>query len=148
MKNDYIQPKYKNVYWHTKTTVSLLNYHFVFMPHYRRKIFVIPGLAHRLEQLIREKSAELDVEVLSFTANIDHVHLFVNMLPTQGIAQYMHAIKGYSSKIIRAEYPQLKGMGTSLWTRSYFVSTAGNVSSETIQKYIDEQKRTDYTPRT
>jgi len=29
----------------------------------------------------------------------------------------------------------------SLWTRSYFVSTAGNVSSETIQRYIDAQSR-------
>jgi putative transposase len=29
----------------------------------------------------------------------------------------------------------------SLWTRSYFISTVGNVSSETIQKYIENQTR-------
>ena len=28
----------------------------------------------------------------------------------------------------------------SLWTRSYFVSTAGNVCSETIKKYVENQK--------
>ncbi len=28
----------------------------------------------------------------------------------------------------------------SMWTRSYFLSTAGNVSSETIKRYIAEQK--------
>ena len=28
----------------------------------------------------------------------------------------------------------------STWTRSYFVSTAGNVSSETIKHYADSQK--------
>jgi len=27
----------------------------------------------------------------------------------------------------------------ALWTNSYFVSTAGNVSSETIRKYIEAQ---------
>ncbi|MCI3281300.1 transposase, partial [Synechococcus sp. PCC 6717] len=27
----------------------------------------------------------------------------------------------------------------SMWTSSYFVSTAGNVSSETIQRYIEAQ---------
>ena len=28
-----------------------------------------------------------------------------------------------------------------LWTRSYFVSTADNVCSETIKKYIENQKK-------
>ncbi|EJR64173.1 transposase [Bacillus sp. AF62] len=28
----------------------------------------------------------------------------------------------------------------SLWTRSYFVSTAGNVSTETIKQYVENQK--------
>ena len=28
-----------------------------------------------------------------------------------------------------------------MWTRSYFVSTAGNVSSDTVKKYIEEQKQ-------
>jgi len=30
----------------------------------------------------------------------------------------------------------------SLWTRNYFVSTADNVCSETIQKYVESQKTT------
>ncbi|RLB07689.1 MAG: IS200/IS605 family transposase, partial [Deltaproteobacteria bacterium] len=30
----------------------------------------------------------------------------------------------------------------SMWTRSYFVSTAGNVSSETIKRYIEAQRKT------
>lgn len=30
----------------------------------------------------------------------------------------------------------------SLWTRSFFLSTAGNVSQEIIQKYIERQSRT------
>ena len=29
----------------------------------------------------------------------------------------------------------------SLWTRSYFVSTAGNVCSEIIKKYVENQKK-------
>ena len=48
-------------------------------------------------------------------------------------------IKGASSHVLRDEFLQLKGM-SSLWTRSYFVSTAGNVSSKTIKQYIDMQK--------
>ncbi|MBQ9264301.1 MAG: transposase, partial [Clostridia bacterium] len=32
-------------------------------------------------------------------------------------------------------------MMKSLWTRSFFVSTAGKVSSETIKKYVENQKK-------
>jgi putative transposase len=38
------------------------------------------------------------------------------------------------------KFPELrKYTNGKLWARSYFVSTAGNVSSETIRKYIEEQ---------
>ena len=36
-------------------------------------------------------------------------------------------------------FQNLKKM-PSLWTRSYFVSTADNVCSETIKKYVESQK--------
>ncbi|MCR5691071.1 MAG: transposase, partial [Eubacterium sp.] len=41
----------KNEYKHTKTTVSLINYHFVFCPRYRRKIFNIQGVEDRFKEL-------------------------------------------------------------------------------------------------
>jgi putative transposase len=51
----------------------------------------------------------------------------------------MRYIKGYTSKILRDEFELLRKM-SSLWTRSYFVSTAGNVCSDTIKKYVENQK--------
>ncbi|MEF2115418.1 transposase, partial [Clostridium frigoriphilum] len=51
----------------------------------------------------------------------------------------MQKIKGATSKVLRAEFQELNKM-PSLWTRSYFVSTAGNVSSETVNDYVDNQK--------
>ncbi|MGD7010381.1 transposase, partial [Metabacillus sp. 84] len=48
-------------------------------------------------------------------------------------------IKGVTSKKLREEFPHLQHL-PSLWTRSYFVSTAGNVSSETIKGYVEQQK--------
>jgi putative transposase len=52
----------------------------------------------------------------------------------------MHRIKGYTAHELRREFPHLNSRLPSLWTRSYYVGTAGNVSSETIKRYIDEQK--------
>ena len=65
--------------------------------------------------------------------------MFVSVLPTKSIPEVMKQIKGATSIQLRREFPQLKAM-PSLWARSYFVSTAGKVSSETIKWYVDSQK--------
>ena len=52
----------------------------------------------------------------------------------------MQQIKGYTSKILREEFVELSRM-PNLWTRSYFVSTAGNVYNETIKQYVENQKK-------
>ena len=124
-------------YRHTNTTVSLINYHFVWIPRRRRKVLV-KDVKKRLTDLIYEKVSELDCKVVSLAIEPNHVHLFLNCLPDLAPKQIMHRIKGYSSYVLRKEFSHLKRM-PSMWTRSYFVSTAGNVSSSTIQKYIEAQ---------
>ena len=129
----------KNEYRHTNTTVSLINYHFVFCPRYRRKIFLIQRVEERFKALIDEKCKELNIKIIAIECDKDHVHIFLNCIPTQSPADIMQCIKGYTSKILRKEFEQLAKM-PSLWTRSFFVSTAGNVCSETIKKYVENQK--------
>ena len=129
----------KNEYRYTNTTVSLINYHFVFCPRYRRKIFLIPGVEERFKVLVEEKCKELNIKIIAIECDKDHVHIFLNCIPTQSPTDIMQYIKGYTSKILRKEFEQLAKM-PSLWTRSYFVSTAWNVCSETIKKYVENQK--------
>ncbi len=129
----------KNTYKHTKTTVSLINYHFVFCPRYRRKIFLIEGLEERFKELTLAECKKQNIDVLALECHIDHVHIFVSTLPNHSIPMIMKQIKTASSHVLREEFPVLAAM-PSLWTRSYFVSTAGNVSSETIKWYVDTQK--------
>ena len=129
----------KNEYRYTNTTVSLINYHFVFCPRYRRKIFLIPRVEERFKELIDEKCKELNIKIIAIECDKDHAHIFLNCIPTQSPTDIMQYIKGYTSKILRKEFEQLAKM-PSLWTRSFFVSTAGNVCSETIKKYVENQK--------
>jgi len=48
--------------------------------------------------------------------------------------------KGITSFHLRKEFPHLLKL-PSTWARSYFASTAGNVSQQTIQRYIAAQTR-------
>jgi len=68
----------------------------------------------------------------------DHVHLFITGKPITSPNKLIGIIKGYTSRILRQQFPELMKMPT-LWTRSYFVSTAGKVSQFVIQKYIESQ---------
>ena len=129
-----------NEYRRTKTTVSFIQYHFVFCPRYRRKIFLNSQVEERFKTLVREICEELEIEVIAMECDQDHVHLFLNTLPTFSPTDIMAKIKGVTSKKLREEFPHLQHL-PSLWTRSYFVSTAGNVSSETIRRYVENQKK-------
>ena len=128
-----------NEYRRTKTTVSFIQYYFVFCPRYRRKIFLNSQVEERFKTLVREICDELEIEVIAMECDKDHVHLFLNTLPTFSPTDIMAKIKGVTSKKLREEFSHLQHL-PSLWTRSYFVSTARNVSSETIRRYVENQK--------
>ena len=129
MKQDYL---YEN------TSVSLINYHFVWIVRRRRKMLV-GDVDLRLIELIKQAVAEIDCQVIAVETHLDHVHLFVQSKPILAPYQIMHKVKGFSSHTLRKEFPHLLKL-PSLWTRSYFCGTSGNVSSDTIKKYIENQK--------
>lgn len=70
----------------------------------------------------------------------DHSPMFLNCLPTQSPSDIMQQRKGDTSKILREEFLELSRM-PSLWTRSYFVSTAGNVCRDTMYAVIQCMQR-------
>ena len=127
-------------YRYTNTTVSLINYHFVFCPRYRRKIFLIEGVEERFKELVKIKCKELEIEIIALECDKDHTHMFLNCKPTQSPAEIMQQLKGYTSKVLREEFKELSKM-PSLWTRNCFISTAGEVCSETIRLYVENQKK-------
>jgi putative transposase len=126
-------------YLSSQTSIYFLNYHFVWCSKYRRKVLV-DAIAKRLDELIRLKCQELKCEVLALSIESDHVHLFVKASPQLAPNRIIGTIKGYTSRSMRQQFPELRSKLPTLWTRSYFVSTHGRISDDMIQKYIEEQK--------
>jgi putative transposase len=125
-------------YRHESNAVSLLNYHFVFIPKRRKKVLV-GAVAERLQQIICELVIENRWKIIAMEVMPDHVHLFLNVKPTDDPSSIMRKIKGRASHHLRKEFPELLKIPT-LWTPSYFVSTAGNICTETVKKYIEQQR--------
>ena len=118
--------------------VHLILYHIVFCPK-RRKPVLVGSVAKDVERLIRLKCEEQGWEVVALEIMPDYVHLFVRAWPTTSVAEVVKQVKGITSHELRGKYPHLLKL-PSLWTRSYFASTAGNVSQEAIKRYIDSQR--------
>lgn len=93
-----------------------------------------------MKALVYEVCEEHTWEVVELAIQPDHIHLFVRANPYTLPTDIPRLIKGRSSRVLREEFPELLKL-PSLWTRSYFLSTAGNVSSEIIQKYIERQSK-------
>lgn len=118
--------------------VHLIVYHLVWTPK-RRKAVLKGDIAVRCKELIKAKCEEKGWTILELAIQPDHIHIFIQVWPTDSPANVVKNIKGITSNRLRKEFPELLKL-PSLWTRSYFAATAGNVSSETIKKYIEAQK--------
>lgn len=126
-------------YKHSRNQVYLINYHLIWCPK-RRKPVLVGEVKKRLEQILKEVAKEKRVEILALEVRPDHLHLFVSTYPQLQVHKLVKTLKGRSSHFLRREFPHLLRL-PSLWTNSYFVSTAGNVSSRAIQQYIEAQSK-------
>lgn len=126
-------------YRKTSGCVYTLKYHFVWCPKYRRKVLV-DDVAERLKELLYEKATELGAEIHALEIMLDHVHLFVESDPTLAPSHIAAQFKGFTSRVLREEFPWLKSRLPALWSRSYYVGSVGHVSEATVRKYIENQK--------
>jgi putative transposase len=126
-------------YKHARNKVFLVNYHLIWCPKRRKKVLV-GDIKNRLENIVRGIALENGIDILAFEIMPDHVHIFVSAYPDITVHKIIKLFKGRSSNLLRKEFPVLLKLPT-LWTHSYFVSTAGKVSSESIQKYIEAQSK-------
>jgi putative transposase len=126
-------------YKSTRYTKYLCNYHFVWIPKFRRDLLV-GEVAEYIKEILRKIADELGCEILALEVMPDHVHLFVSSPPRYSPSYLANYFKGKSARLALRIFPELRTYAKGkLWSRSYFVSTAGNVSSETIRKYVEEQ---------
>ena len=125
---------------HTCNATYDIQYHFVWIPKYRKRV-LIGEIKIRLEELFRECAEINQFDVMELSIQPDHIHILLSAKPRYSPSDIMQLIKGGSSKIIRKEFPELQEFlwGDSFWADKYFVSTHSVVSEEVIRNYIKKQ---------
>src|SRR5258708_1678797 len=73
----------------------------------------------------------------------DHVHVFLSAPPKVAAAVIAKILKGSTARPLFTKHPELKSAlrNGHLWNPSYYVGSAGHVSSEIFQRYMDGQKK-------
>jgi REP-associated tyrosine transposase len=72
----------------------------------------------------------------------DHIHLLLSIPPSISLSKTLQYIKGKTARKLLQEFEVLRKrcLGQHLWARGYFAVTVGNVNSEEVQNYIEQQE--------
>ena len=119
-------------------------YHVVWTPRYRRKIFV-KGVKEYFEKALTTIGLDADIEVVKVNAQPDHVHLVIVIPPRVAVANVIQYIKSHTGGMLKAKFPFLKHMfygRDGIWSRGYCVSGIG-FSEKEIIAYVTYQEKED-----
>ncbi|TDH47935.1 IS200/IS605 family transposase [Mycobacterium eburneum] len=118
--------------------VCSLGLHPVWCPKYRHRI-LSGRVARRCEELLGQVAGEHGWEIVASEVMPDHVHLFVQVGPTDAPASVVRAFKGRTARVLRAEFPPLRRFAKVLWSPSYYAASVGYVSEATVRRYIEHR---------
>lgn len=119
----------------------LLAYHIIFVCKYRKKLLVRYG--EEIKQILFDISQKYDFTIKEMEVDKDHIHLMIKSVPKLSPLMIVRVLKQQSTiQIWRIYIKELKKhfwKENTFWTDGYFVSTIGEVSSETLKQYIQNQ---------
>ena len=135
------------IYWKASHCVYDCRYHLVWITKYRRKALT-QSLQKRLKTILEEICKELYVKAIKIGLEEDHVHMYISIPVTQPIPMVVQRLKGKSAFRLRKEFKgELEqfywNKKKGIWAVGYFVATVGEVTHETVKKYVENQGKKD-----
>ncbi|MEM0138963.1 MAG: IS200/IS605 family transposase [Thermoplasmatales archaeon] len=88
-------------------SVYALQYHFIQVVKYRRKIFMNDKIIDFFKQITRRINESFEVEVIDLERDKDHFHMIFRSNPTLDIPTYI-TLKTISSREIQRNFPDVK----------------------------------------
>jgi putative transposase len=107
-------------YIHKSHNVSVIMYHIVCPAKYRRVIF-----NEEVDEILKivciEISLRYEIEFLEIGTDKDHVHFFVQSIPTYSPTMIVRIIKSLTAREIFKRVPEVKEKlwGGQLWSKGY-----------------------------
>ena len=120
----------------------LIKYHIILVCKYRKQLLV-GAVEYDMKKIMRHISEMSDFDIEVMETDKDHLHMMVRSEPKLSPLQIVRRLKQMSISAVWKKYRDCLRHNFykehTFWTDGYFVSSIGNVSQETIKKYIENQ---------
>ena len=137
MQKELYMSNYKSIN-HSKYNIK---YHLIFVCKYRKKLLIKYG--EEIKQIMKDISYKYDFDILEIEVDKDHIHIMIESVPKLSPLMIVRVLKQQSTQVIYGRYRnELKKQfwkENTFWTDGYFCSSIGEVSSETLKRYIENQ---------
>ena len=118
------------------------HFHLIWVTKYRNPAFTTPELVQEMKDILLRIAQLNDVTVEELDVMPEHVHMLISFKPKYTPTNIVKALKGGSARLFLKKHPEIKHdkfWGGHIWSRSYYMSTLGNMSKEVVAKYIQNQ---------
>jgi putative transposase len=129
--------------WNSKNRYKyLLQYHIIFVCKYRKKL-LSKNISDDIKQLSYEICIKRHIKIKEMETDKDHIHYMVEAEPTISVSQIVNLMKSYTSyhiwRLHNNYLSKIFWKERTFWTDGYFACSIGNVSENTLRKYIQNQ---------
>ncbi|WP_208022577.1 IS200/IS605 family transposase [Desulfonema ishimotonii] len=109
---------------------------------HRRKVLT-RQVSERLKELVTEIAAKSDIRIIGKETDKDHIHILFASKPAVTLSKFINSLKSVTSRMIRQEFPEVKKYlwKDKFWSPSYFLASAGRITSDDVKKYVENQGR-------
>lgn len=132
------------IYQSTNHAKFLLKYHLILICKYRHNL--LERLGDIIKSLILEIFSKEGCSIDIMEVDKDHLHIMFSTTPNINLSKFVNKIKSFTTyHIWRFDEYTTKFLYTkfwiekTFWSDSYFISSVGNASEETIRDYIRNQ---------
>ena len=121
-------------------SVFNIHFHLILVIKYRKKV-INDEISNRLKEIFEYIQDNYNIVLEEWSHDIDHVHILFRSEPNTNVSKFINAYKSASSRLIKKEYPSIRSRlyKEAFWSQSFCLISTGEVSIETIKKYIESQ---------
>ena len=120
----------------------LLIYHVILVCKYRKKL-LLGAIEYDMKRILQNISDMSDFDIEVMETDKDHLHMLISSEPKISPLQIVRRLKQMSTIAIWKKHKEYLShifyRERTFWTDEYFVASVGNVSQETIRRYIENQ---------
>ncbi len=130
-------------YCHGKRAKYLLRYHLILVCKYRKACLAETIISECIKSLSVRVSEKHNVEIQFMEVDKDHIHYMIQTSPNINLSNYVRVLKQYTTYHLWEKYcgflQKYFWHERTFWSDGYFIASIGEVSSATLQQYIENQ---------